>query len=205
MTWNRYDNAIVEKAISCLPAGQDALLPSPHNLIGKLGLLWGPPSFTEWDDQDYGNYGTSDAAEVLRGRYHEEIEIIGRCVGESAEAGQLEAFKGHSSAEPTWKNATRDYAEQLWLAYAGPVRLHHGRLFIIWPPEDYPIHLPIIHEYDLGQFLSAASEIADEMSKEVATTKVSLNNWKGIGVWGLALLGIGVAAMLFWLLGLGDR
>jgi len=181
--------ALVQEAVSRIQGGSQRLSVTP--IADGIKILLERPHFVEWDDQDYGNFGDSDATLSLTSQYREEINTIETLLVEMVQVGRFEiiqrVFQTAGNDKFARNRAIAGYARELWRDHAIPIRFHNGKICVIWPPEDV-LHLPIIHEYDPCQFFTATGNTVLEMRKAFEGEKKKLGIWKNIAIFSLVLL-----------------
>jgi hypothetical protein len=186
--------ALIREAISRMTGGSQRLSVAP---IGDgIKILSEPPDLVEWLDQDYGIYGSLTE---IHSQYNEEIKVIEALLSESVQGGGLQTLKEVLQKVGNDKyarnRAIAGYAKLLWCVHSIPIRLHDGRICVVWPPEDVT-QLPIVHEYNPGEFFAAAANTILEMRKALESERKKLGKWKLVGICSLVLLGLGIFFLL---------
>jgi hypothetical protein len=197
MSRDEEHEAIARGAVSRLRHGGLRLSVAP---IGGIETIWKPPHFIEWDDQDYGRRTTSETGQDIIDQYVEEIEAIESLLNESVHKGGLQTlqdvFREVGDDKYARDREIARYARQFWCEHAIPIRFRRGRVCVVWPPEDYPMHLPIVHEYSPAEFITSAANAVLDIRKELEIAKKNLAKWKTIGAGSLFLLVLVVLCFL---------
>jgi len=132
-------------------------------------------------------------------QYYEEIEVIETLLNESVLGGEFDTLKKIlqevKNDEHARNRAIGKYAKDLWCYYAIPIRLHNGRVCVVWPPENV-LQQPIVHEYNPGEFFASATNTVLEMRNVLESERKNHKKWKTIGIWSLSLLALVVLSSI---------